>query len=83
MFDRTLQDLRFATRQLAQSMAAFRAGYGRVGVRRQGSASEPFSDQYVSGNCFSTFGISLLIADLAKMLVEGMASGPAGGLKGR
>ncbi|MBZ5624351.1 MAG: ABC transporter permease [Acidobacteriia bacterium] len=40
-----------------EQMAAFKAGYGRVGVRRQGSPSEPFADQYVSGNYFSMFGI--------------------------
>ena len=38
-------------------MAAFQAGLARVGVRRQGSASEPFTDQFVSGNYFTMFGI--------------------------
>ncbi len=40
-----------------EQMAAFQAGLARVGVRRQGSASEPFNDQFVSGNYFTMFGI--------------------------
>jgi macrolide transport system ATP-binding/permease protein len=40
-------------------MAAFQAGPARVGVRRDGVAapSQPFVDQFVSGNYFSMFGI--------------------------
>jgi predicted permease len=40
-----------------EQMAAFQAGLARVGVRRQGGASEPFTDQFVSGNYFTMFGI--------------------------
>jgi hypothetical protein len=40
-----------------EQMAAFQAGLARVGVRRQGGTSEPFADQFVSGNYFSMFGI--------------------------
>lgn len=41
-------------------LAAFQAGTRLVGVRRDGSnrPSEAFSSEYVSGNYFSTFGIS-------------------------
>lgn len=41
-------------------LAAFQAGAGIVGARRSGSsgASEVFSNEFVSGNYFSTFGIS-------------------------
>lgn len=41
-------------------LAAFQAGAGIVGARRAGSsgASEVFSNEFVSGNYFSTFGIS-------------------------
>ena len=41
-------------------LAAFQAGGNMVGVRRAGSnkPSEPYSTEYVSGNYFSTFGIS-------------------------
>src|SRR6185369_11767321 len=38
-------------------LAASQAGIGKVGVRRQGSASEPFVDQFVSGNYFAMFGL--------------------------
>src|SRR5258708_3195604 len=40
-------------------MAAFQAGPARVGVRRDGVAasSQPFVDQFVSGNYFSMFGL--------------------------
>src|SRR5271154_1537897 len=45
-----------------EQMAAFQGGPSRVGVRRQGGAaagttSEPFTDQFVSGNYFSMFGL--------------------------
>jgi predicted permease len=41
-----------------EEMSAFQAGVGPVGVRRAGSnASEPFVDQYVSGNYFTLFGL--------------------------
>lgn len=41
-----------------EQMAAFKAGPARVGVRRAGaSASEPFVDQFVSGNFFTLFGL--------------------------
>jgi macrolide transport system ATP-binding/permease protein len=45
-----------------EQMAAFQGGPSRVGVRREGSAaagitSEPFTDQFVSGNYFSMFGL--------------------------
>jgi predicted permease len=40
-----------------EQMAAFQAGLARVGVRRQGDASVPFTDQFVSGNYFTMFGI--------------------------
>jgi len=45
-----------------EQMAAFQAGPGAVGVRREGGAaagttSVPFTDQFVSGNYFSTFGL--------------------------
>jgi hypothetical protein len=40
-----------------EQIAAFQAGPSRVGVRRPGSASEPFTDQFVSGNYFSMFGL--------------------------
>jgi predicted permease len=41
-----------------EEMAAFQAGFGKTGVRRQGSnASEPFVTQFVSGNYFSMFGL--------------------------
>ncbi|HLK64521.1 MAG TPA: ABC transporter permease [Bryobacteraceae bacterium] len=40
-----------------EQTAAFQAGLSRVGVRRQGSASEPFTIQYVSGNYYSMFGL--------------------------
>jgi macrolide transport system ATP-binding/permease protein len=39
-------------------MAAFKAGPGKVGVRRAGTnASDPTVDQFVSGNFFTLFGI--------------------------
>jgi predicted permease len=41
-----------------EEMAAFQAGFGKVGVRRAGSnTSEPFVSQFVSGNYFSMFGL--------------------------
>ncbi len=42
-----------------EEMAAFQAGLAQVGVRRVGggSASEPFVNQFVSGNYFTTFGL--------------------------
>jgi len=41
-----------------EEMAAFQAGFGKVGVRRGGSGiSEPFVSQFVSGNYFSLFGL--------------------------
>jgi macrolide transport system ATP-binding/permease protein len=40
-----------------EQMAAFQAGLAKVGVRREGGASEPFGDQFVSGNYFSMFGL--------------------------
>jgi len=41
-----------------EEMSAFQGGVGPVGVRRAGSnASEPFVDQYVSGNYFTLFGL--------------------------
>ncbi len=45
-----------------EQMAAFQGGPSRVGVRREGSAaagitSVPFTDQFVSGNYFSMFGL--------------------------
>ncbi|MGA3236460.1 MAG: ABC transporter permease [Bryobacteraceae bacterium] len=40
-----------------EQMAAFQAGPSRVGVRREGGASQPFTDQFVSGNYFSMFGL--------------------------
>jgi macrolide transport system ATP-binding/permease protein len=41
-----------------EEMAAFQAGFGKVGVRRRGSGvSEPFVSQFVSGNYFSLFGL--------------------------
>jgi predicted permease len=40
-----------------EQMAAFQGGPSRVGVRREGGVSEPFTDQFVSGNYFSTFGL--------------------------
>ncbi len=41
-----------------EEMSAFQAGVGQVGVRRAGSNfSEPFADQYVSGNYFTLFGL--------------------------
>ena len=45
-----------------EQMAAFQGGPSRVGIRRQGGAaagrtSEPFTDQFVSGNYFSMFGL--------------------------
>jgi predicted permease len=39
------------------SMAGFQADHGRVGVRRGAGPSEPFTDEYVSGNYFATLGI--------------------------
>ncbi|HEV2687339.1 MAG TPA: ABC transporter permease, partial [Bryobacteraceae bacterium] len=41
-----------------EDMAAFQAGSAKVGVRREGAnASDPFVDQFVSGNYFALFGI--------------------------
>ncbi len=42
-----------------EELAAFQAGNGRVGVRRAGpdSVSEPSTDEFVSGNYFSMFGL--------------------------
>jgi predicted permease len=40
-----------------EQMAAFQAGLAKVAVRREGGASEPFTDQFVSGNYFSMFGL--------------------------
>jgi predicted permease len=45
-----------------EQMAAFQGGPSRVGVRRQGGAAAgitavPFTDQFVSGNYFSMFGL--------------------------
>lgn len=41
-----------------EEMAAFQAGARKVGVRRAGvTASEPFVDQFVSGNYFTLFGV--------------------------
>jgi predicted permease len=39
-------------------LAAFQAGPRLIGVRRGNQPSEPFSSEFVSGNYFSTFGIS-------------------------
>ena len=41
-----------------EDMSAFQAGIAKVGVRRPGAnASEPFVDQFVSGNYFTLFGL--------------------------
>ena len=41
-----------------EAMSAFQAGLDKVGVRRAGAnASEPFVDQFVSGNYFTLFGL--------------------------
>ncbi len=42
-----------------EEMAAFQAGFEKVGVRRinGGEGSEPFVDQFVSGNYFKMFGL--------------------------
>ena len=41
-----------------EEMSAFQAGLDKVGVRRAGAnASEPFVDQFVSGNYFTLFGL--------------------------
>ena len=42
-----------------EEVAAFQAGRGRLGVRRQGveSAARPLRSEYVSGNYFSTLGV--------------------------
>lgn len=41
-----------------EDMSAFQAGIDKVGVRRAGTnASEPFVDQFVSGNYFTLFGL--------------------------
>jgi macrolide transport system ATP-binding/permease protein len=41
-----------------EDIAAFQAGFGQVGVRRAGAnVSEPFVDQFVSGNYFTLFGL--------------------------
>ena len=39
------------------SLTAFQADHPQVGVRRGDGASQPFNDEYVSGNYFSTLGI--------------------------
>jgi len=39
-------------------LAAFQAGPRLIGVRRGNQPSESFSGEFVSGNYFSTFGIS-------------------------
>ncbi len=39
------------------SMAGFQADHARVGVRRGSGPSEPFTDEYVSGNYFTTLGV--------------------------
>jgi predicted permease len=42
-----------------EEVAAFQAGRGRLGVRRQGvdSIARPLSSEYVTGNYFSTLGV--------------------------
>jgi macrolide transport system ATP-binding/permease protein len=41
-----------------EEMSAFQGGRDQVGIRRSGvSASEPFVDQFVSGNYFTLFGL--------------------------
>jgi macrolide transport system ATP-binding/permease protein len=41
-----------------EEMSAFQAGFGKAGVRRAGvDTSEPFVDQFVSGNYFTLFGL--------------------------
>ena len=41
-----------------EDMSAFQAGIDKVGVRRAGAnVSEPFVDQFVSGNYFTLFGL--------------------------
>jgi predicted permease len=42
-----------------EEVAAFQAGRGRLGVRRQGveSAARPLRSEYVTGNYFSTLGV--------------------------
>ncbi|MGO9261153.1 MAG: ABC transporter permease [Bryobacteraceae bacterium] len=41
-----------------EDMSAFQAGIHKVGVRRAGAnASEPWADQFVSGNYFTLFGL--------------------------
>ncbi len=41
-----------------EEMSAFQAGLDKAGVRRAGAhASEPFVDQFVSGNYFTLFGL--------------------------
>jgi predicted permease len=43
-----------------EEVVAFQAGQGRVSVRRQGAdiAAKPLRSEYVTGNYFSTFGVS-------------------------
>ena len=48
--------LRDGTPEFA-SMAAFQADHAQVGVRRGSAPSQPFIDEYVSGNYFTTLGI--------------------------
>src|SRR5579872_226239 len=51
------QYLRTHTPEFAD-MSAFQAGSDQVGVRRAGAeVSEPFVDQFVSGNYFTLFGL--------------------------
>ena len=57
-----------------EEMAAFSGRLGQVGVRRAGSnLSEPFVDQYVSGNYFTLFGLHAF---------AGRLTGPADDVRG-
>lgn len=49
-------DLRDRTPEFS-SMAAFQADHPQVGVRRGSGPSQPYIDEYVSGNYFTTLGI--------------------------
>ena len=58
------------------SMTGFQAGLGRVGVRRGSGASEPFTDEYVSGNYFTTLGIRPFAGRLLSAIDDGPGAAP-------
>jgi predicted permease len=60
-----------------EDMAAFQAGLGKVGVRRESAtSSDPFVDQFVTGNYFTLFGIRPFAGRLIQVTDDARGAAP-------